>query len=76
MDGIRGQTAAALRSLVALTRMLDVDAVPEDMRYVLFAKALARRVGGDARRMNLYPRRFELPDMAGGWPLPRGAEEC
>lgn len=60
-----GQSAAARRSLGALTRRLDVDAVPEDMQYFLFAAALARRVGvGDAQQMNLYLRRFELPQIS------------
>ncbi|KFA89114.1 GRAS family protein [Archangium violaceum] len=60
-----GQSAAARCSLGALTRRLDVDAVPEDMQYFLFAAALARRVGvGEARQMNLYLRRFELPQIS------------
>jgi catechol 2,3-dioxygenase-like lactoylglutathione lyase family enzyme len=60
-----GQAAAARRSLAALTRLLNVDAVAEDMQYFLFATALARRVGvGDAQQMNLYLRRFELPQIS------------
>lgn len=60
-----GQSAAARRSLAALTRLLDVDAVVEDMQYFLFATALARRVGvGEAQQMNLYLRRFELPQIS------------
>lgn len=60
-----GQAAAARRSLGALTRLLDVDAVAEDLQYFLFATALARRVGvGEAQQMNLYLRRFELPQIS------------
>ncbi|HYO52398.1 GRAS family protein [Archangium sp.] len=60
-----GQAAAARRSLAALTRLLDVDAIAEDMKYFLFATALARRVGvGEAQQMNLYLRRFELPQIS------------
>jgi hypothetical protein len=62
---ITGQASATRRSLAALTRMLDVDAVAEDMQYFLFATALARRLGvGEAQQMNLYLRRFELPQIA------------
>ncbi|WP_304466050.1 GRAS family protein [Vitiosangium sp. GDMCC 1.1324] len=60
-----GRASVARRSLAALTRKLDIDAVAEDMQYFLFATALARRLGvGDAQRMNLYLRRFELPQIA------------
>ncbi|WNG51410.1 GRAS family protein [Archangium minus] len=60
-----GQASAARRALAALTRMLDVDAVDEDMQYFLFATALARRLGvGEAQQMNLYLRRFELPQIS------------
>ncbi|WP_257451510.1 GRAS family protein [Archangium lipolyticum] len=60
-----GQLSSARRSLGALTRLLDVEGVAEDMQYFLFATALARRVGiGDVRQMNLYLRRFELPQIA------------
>lgn len=59
-----GRAAEARRSLATLTRMLDVDAVAEDMQHFLFATALARRLGvGEARQMNLYLRRFELPQI-------------
>jgi SAM-dependent methyltransferase len=62
---IEGQASAARRSLAALTRRLDVDAVAEDMQYFLFATALARRLGvGEAQQMNLYLRRFELPQIS------------
>ncbi len=64
-DLIAGQASATRRSLAALTRKLDVDAVAEDMQYFLFATALARRLGvGEAQQMNLYLRRFELPQIA------------
>lgn len=60
-----GRSSAARRSLAALTRMLDVDAVDEDMQYFLFATALARRLGvGEAQQMNLYLRRYELPQIS------------
>jgi GRAS domain family protein len=60
-----GRTSSARRSLGALTRLLDVDVVDEDMQYFIFATALARRLGvGDAQQMNLYLRRFELPQIA------------
>jgi len=62
---IAGKASATRRSLAALTRKLDVDAVAEDMQYFLFATALARRLGvGEAQQMNLYLRRFELPQIA------------
>jgi SAM-dependent methyltransferase len=66
LDELReGRSSAARRSLAALTRMLDVDAVDEDMQYFLFAAALAQRLGvGEAQQMNLYLRRYELPQIS------------
>ena len=60
-----GQSASARRSLAKLSELLDVEAVAEDMQYFLFAMALARRLGdGEAQQMNLYLRRFELPQIS------------
>jgi hypothetical protein len=63
---LQGASGEARRSLAKLSELLDVETVAEDMQYFLFAMALARRLGndGEARQMNLYLRRFELPQIA------------
>ncbi|HEX8434888.1 GRAS family protein [Archangium sp.] len=62
---VEGQPSEARRSLAELTKRLDVESVAEDMQYVLFAAALARRLGdGDAQQLNLYLKRFELPQIS------------
>ncbi|XXF77797.1 GAI protein [Myxococcaceae bacterium GXIMD 01537] len=54
----------ARRALGALVDHLDVDAVPEDLIHLLFAAAVARRLGGDqAEAINLYLRRYEQPQI-------------
>jgi SAM-dependent methyltransferase len=62
---LEGQPSEARRSLAELTKRLDVESVAEDMQYFLFAAALARRLGdGDAQQLNLYLKRYELPQIA------------
>jgi hypothetical protein len=63
---LEGASVEARRTLAKLSECLDVENVAEDMQYLLFALALARRLGGEgeAAQMNLYLRRFELPQIA------------
>lgn len=62
---LEGASAAARDSLARLSELLDVESEAEDMQYFLFAMALARRLGhGEAQQMNLYLRRFELPQIS------------
>lgn len=54
----------ARRALSSLVDRLDVDSAPEDMQHLLFAAAIARRLGGDqAQAINLYLRRYEQPQI-------------
>jgi hypothetical protein len=62
---LEGRPSEARHALAELTGRLDVESVAEDMQYFLFAAALARRMGdGDAQQLNLYLKRFELPQIA------------
>ncbi len=62
---LEGQSSEAWRSLAELTDRLDVESVAEDMQYFLFAAALGRRLGdGEAQQLNLYLKRYELPQIA------------
>jgi SAM-dependent methyltransferase len=61
---LAGRRDEARRALSALCDGLDVDAVPGDLQHLLFAAAIARRLGGDqAEALNLYLRRYEQPQI-------------
>jgi SAM-dependent methyltransferase len=63
-ETLAGRRDEARRALAALCDRLNVDAVPQDMQHLLFAAAIAKRLGGDqAEAINLYLRRYEQPQI-------------
>ncbi|KFE66113.1 hypothetical protein DB31_1178 [Hyalangium minutum] len=61
---LAGHQDEARRTFASLHERLDVDSHPEDMQYLIFSAALSRRFGDlPAGELNLYLRRFELPQI-------------
>lgn len=63
-ETLEGRRDVGRRALSALVDRLDVDAEPDDMLHLLFAAAVARRLGTEqAEALNLYLRRYEQPQI-------------
>lgn len=59
-----GKRDEGRRALSTLVDRLDVDGEPDDMQHLLFAAAVARRLGSEqADAINLYLRRYEQPQI-------------
>jgi hypothetical protein len=63
-ETLAGRRDEGRRALSTLVDRLDVDGEPDDMQHLLFAAAVARRLGSEqAEAINLYLRRYEQPQI-------------
>lgn len=63
-EALAGHHDEARRTFASLHERLDADAYPEDMQFLIFSAALSRRFTAlPTGELNLYLRRFELPQI-------------